>query len=158
VELVRHGSGAGHLAAAALENLAQLRLRAVAVVRHHVYQDGDAAGAVALVGDFLDDLAAQLAGAALDGPLDVVLGHADLPRLVDGVAQLQVHGRVAAAAPGCDDDRPAQLAPQLAALGVNRPFLVLDRRPVGMPGHGSSFTVARGFAGCDSRTRCGARL
>src|SRR5262249_40426948 len=70
-------------------------------------------------------------------PLDVVLGHAHLARLVDGVAQLQVHGGVAAAVPGGDDDRPAELAPQLAPLGVDGPLLVLDRCPVGMAGHGA---------------------
>ena len=55
--------------------------------------------------------------------------------LVDGVAQLEVHVGVAAAVPGRDDDGPAQLAPQLAALGVDGPLLVLDRGPVGMAGH-----------------------
>src|SRR5262249_23522400 len=90
----------------------------------------------ALVGDLLDGLAAQFAGAALDGPLDVVLGHADLARLADGVAQLEVHGRVAAAGAGGDDDRPAELAPQLAPLGVDGPLLVLDRGPVRVAGHG----------------------
>src|SRR5207249_7873545 len=91
-----------------------------------------------LVGEFFDGLAAQFAGAALDGPLDVVLGHADGAGLVDGVAELEVHFRVAAAVPGRDDDRPAQLAELLAPLGVNGPFLVLDRCPVRMPRHGYS--------------------
>ena len=45
----------------------------------------------------------------------------------------------AAAVAGSDDDGAAQFAPQLAALGIDGPFLVLDRRPVGMAGHGSSF-------------------
>src|SRR5262249_48030911 len=108
-------------------------------VREHVDEDGDAAGAVAFVADFLELLPLELAGAALDGALDVVLGHGDFARLVDGVAKLEVHGRIAAAMTGGDDDGPAQLAPQLAALGVDGAFLVLDRRPMGMAGHGSSF-------------------
>jgi hypothetical protein len=77
-------------------------------------------------------LAAQLTGPAFDRPLDVVLGHADLTCLVDGVSQLQVHGRIATATFGGDDDRPAQLAPQLAAPRVDCAFLVLDRGPMGM--------------------------
>src|SRR5207245_1053038 len=64
--------------------------------------------------------------------------HGDFAGLVDGVTELEVHGRVAAAVFGGDDNGPAELAPQLAALGVDGALLVLDRRPVGMPGHGCS--------------------
>src|SRR5439155_21314191 len=93
---------------------------------------------IALVSELLDDVAAQFASAAFDGPLDVVLGHADGAGLVDGVAELEVHFRVAAAVPGRDDNRPAQLAEQLTPLGVYGPFLVLDRCPVRMARHGRS--------------------
>src|SRR5581483_9732520 len=55
------------------------------------------------------------------------------------VAQLQVRFGVATSVPRCDDDGPAQLAEELAALGVNGAFLMLDRCPVRMSRHGSSF-------------------
>src|SRR5262249_9177455 len=125
LEAVRHAAGAAHLAAHALEDLADLAGGAVAVVGQHVHHDGHAVRPVALVGDLLDDVAGQLARAALDRPLDVVLRHADRPRLVDRVAQLQVHFGIAAAVARGDDDRPAELAEQLAPLGVDGPLLVL---------------------------------
>src|SRR5262249_50411375 len=100
---------------------------------------GDAAGAVALVGDLFELLTLEVAGAALDGAFDVVLGHGDFAGLVDGIAELEVHGGIAAAVPRRDDDRPAQLAPQLAALGVDGSLFMLDRRPMRMAGHDFSF-------------------
>ena len=56
----------------------------------------------------------------------------------------RLRGAIAAAVARGDDDRPAELAPQLAALGVDGPFLVLDRCPVGMARHGASFSSAIG--------------
>ena len=113
-------AGAAHLAAGELEDLADLAGGAVAVVGQHFAEHGHAAGAVAFVGDLLEGAAFELAGAALDGPLDVVLGHADGLGVVDGVAEPQVRVGVAAAVLGGDDDRLGQLAPQLAALGVDQ--------------------------------------
>ena len=48
---------------------------AIFVVGEDFDDDGDAAGAVALVGDLLVGDAFEFAGAALDGALDVVGGH-----------------------------------------------------------------------------------
>src|SRR5439155_9025279 len=122
-------AGAAHLAAVALEDLAHFAVGAVAVVGEHVDQDGHAAGTIAFVGDLFKRYAFGLAGAALDGPFDVVLGHADFAGLVNGIAKLEVGFGVAAAVPRGDDDRPAQLAEELAALGVDGAFLVLDGCP-----------------------------
>src|SRR5262249_19785499 len=119
VEEERDVAGGAHLPAAALEDLADLAGGAVAVVGDNVDEDGDAAGAEALVRQLLHLLGAELTGAALDGPLDVVARHRDFARLVDGVTELEVHGRVTAAVARGDDDGPAELAPQLAALGVD---------------------------------------
>ena len=47
----------------------------VLIVGEDVYDDGYSAGAVALVGDLFVADAFELAGAALDGSLDVVGGH-----------------------------------------------------------------------------------
>src|SRR5262249_29663888 len=99
----------------------------------------DAAGTVTLVGQLFEDEPFGFAGAAFDGPLDVVFRHADLAGLVDGVTKFEVRLRVAAAVTGGDDDGAAQLAEHLAALGVDGAFLMLNRCPVGMAGHGSSF-------------------
>jgi hypothetical protein len=60
---------------------------AVLVVGGRFEQDGDAAGAVALVGHFLVGRAFEFAGALLDGALDVVDRHAFAAGGGDGLAQ-----------------------------------------------------------------------
>src|SRR5262249_2524486 len=125
LEQIGHAAGTAHVAAAALEDLADFAVGAITVVGEDVDEHGHAARAETLIGDLLKGHALNFARAGFDGPLDVVLGHADGPRLIDGVAQLEVHGRIAAAVAGGNDDGPAQLAPQLAALGVDGPLLVL---------------------------------
>ena len=96
-----------HVAAVALEDLADFAVGPVAVIRKHVDHDGDAAGAIAFVTDFLEGDALRLAGAAFDGPVDVVLGHGDFAGLVDGVAKFEVHVGIAAAVARRHDDGPA---------------------------------------------------
>ena len=96
----------------------------------------DAAGAVGLVGDFFVDDAGQLAGAALDRLLDVVGGHVDFLGLRDDRAQARVHARVAAAVAGGDGQFLDDARENLAALGIGRALLVLNRVPLGMAGHG----------------------
>src|SRR5262249_34903857 len=86
----------------------------------------DAAGAVALVDDLLEVLGARLAGGAFDRALDVVLGHAERPRLVDRVAQPHVGRGVAAAGARGDVDRPAKLGEELPALGVDQALAMRD--------------------------------
>ena len=66
------GDGAFELAAAQGENLAEFGGGAVAAVGDDVDEDGDAVGAVALVGEGLVGDAGEFAGAALDGALDVL--------------------------------------------------------------------------------------
>ena len=124
------------LAVAHLEDLADLGGGAIAVVGEDFAHDGHAAGAVALVEHFLEVAAGQLAGARLDGPVDVVVGHADGPGGVDRIAQAEVHRGIAAPHLRRHDDRLGQLAPELAALVVDQGFLAGDVRPVGMAGHG----------------------
>src|SRR5207248_2526416 len=79
----------------------------------------------------------SLAGALRDRALDVVLRHRVGARLLDRVLQREVAGRVAPALLGGDDDRARELREELAAPGVGRALLVLDRRPLAMPGQGS---------------------
>src|SRR5690606_8967298 len=111
---------------------------AVAVVGEDLAEDGDAAGAVALVDRALVVLSPQLARALLDRVLDRVLGHVDALGVVDGVAEGKVAGRVASAVLGGDDDGAGGFAPELAAARVGLGFLVLDVFPGGMAGHGAS--------------------
>ena len=75
------------------------------------------------------------AGAALDGAVDVVLGHAVAARLLDGVQERRIGGRVAAALFGGHRDGARELGEQLAAPSVLLALLVLDGRPLGVTRH-----------------------
>ncbi len=132
-----HAALLAQVAVVFAEDVAHLGNGAVLVVGHGLDQDGHAAGAVALVGEFLVIDPLQLAGAALDGFLDVVAGHVGRPRPVDGVAQARVgFGIAAAGMRAAMVDFPDEAGKQLAALGVGGRFLMLDRTPLGMSGHG----------------------
>ena len=117
------------------EEVADLGDGAVAVVGRALDQDRDAAGAVALEHELLVGGALELAGALLDGALDVVGGHVGALGLVDRGAQARVGVGVAAADAGGDRHLADELGEELAALGVERALLVLDRVPLGMSGH-----------------------
>ena len=56
-------------------------------------------------------------------------------RLLDRVLEREVAGRIAAALLRRHDDRARELREELAALRVRGALLVLDRRPLAMPGH-----------------------
>ena len=92
-----------HVAAVLGEDMADFADRAVAVIGGDVDQDGGAAGPVAFEHDFVDLAAFQFAGAAHDGLLDVVGGHADGFGGQDGGAQARIPVRIAAAAGGDGD-------------------------------------------------------
>ena len=89
-EHVRHGAGGAEVAAVLREDRADRAAGAVAVVGQRLDDDGDAARAVALVADRLVVLGVA-AGGLLDGALDVVLGHVLGARGLDGEAQARVH-------------------------------------------------------------------
>ena len=101
---------------------------AIAIIGGHVHQHGGAARPVAFEHDFVDLPAFQFAGAAHDGLLDVVGGHADGLGGEDGGAETGIGIRIAAAAGGdhnfLDDARE-----RFPALGVQCGLLVLDGRP-----------------------------
>ena len=78
-----------------LEDLADLGDRPVAVVGHRLDEEERPGRAGALVDDLLVRRALDLAGAALDGPLDRVVGH----RLALGVGDRLAQARVAAGSP-----------------------------------------------------------
>ena len=109
--------------------MADLADSAVAVVGQDLDDDGDAAGTVALEGDVLVARAFDLTRAALDGALDVVVGHVLGLGCHDGAAQARIAVGISAAGLGRDHDFLDQAGKDLAALGVECALLVLDCRP-----------------------------
>ena len=118
------------------EHVAHVGGGAVAVVGQRLDDHRDALGAVALVDDRLERSRVRVrAGALRDRAVDVVLRHRVRPRLLDRVLEREVVRGVAAALLRRDDDRARELREELAALRVGGALLVLDRRPLAMPGH-----------------------
>ena len=130
-----HAVGLAQVPAPLGEHVAQLADRPVAVVGERLDDDRGAAGAVPLVGHLFVGHALFFAGAAPDGPLDVVGGHVVRLGLGDDRAQPRVHVGVAAAVSGGNGQFLDDAGEDLAALGVSRALLVLDGVPLGMAGH-----------------------
>ena len=118
--------------------MAHLGHGAVDVVGHGFHQHRHAVLAVALVGDLLHVGAVVIAGAALDRPVDGVLGHVVAERLVDGGAQARVVGDLRAAHAGRHGDFTNQLGEDLAPFGVLSRLTVLNIGPFTMTRHGIS--------------------
>ena len=132
-----HAAGLAHVAVVLGHHVADLTDGAVAVVGGDVHEDGDAAGAVALQGELFIDDAGELAGAALDGALDVVGGHVLRLGGEHGAAQAGIGVGVAAAGAGGDGNFLDQAGEGFAALGVGGRLFMLDRGPFGVSRHGS---------------------
>ena len=136
--LGEHEADTAHLAQVAAELIkvvAHVGSRAVAVIGQGLDHDGDAAGAVALVGDcFVLGLVAALG--ALDDALDVVVGHAVGLGLGDQGSQLGVGSRVAAALLNGNGDLTADLGENLGAGAVGLFLFTFDVIPFAMSGHG----------------------
>src|ERR1700754_3313546 len=109
--------------------MANLADSAILVVGENVDDDGDATGAVALVGDLLVGDAFELAGSALNGALDIFRRHVFGLGRGDGSAQAGISVSVASAELGGDGDFLDQAGEDLSALGVEGALLVLDCRP-----------------------------
>src|SRR5690606_18899366 len=118
------------------KRMAHLGHGAGAVVGHAVDDDRRAADAIAFVADFLVVVAVGAASAALDGALDVVLGHVGVGGLVPGHGQARVAVGVRAAGARRDGDLADDFGPELAPLGVLTPLAVLDIGPFAVSGHG----------------------
>jgi len=82
------------------------------------------------VGNGFDPAARELAGAALDGPFDVVLGRVDGLGLVNRQPESEVGFRVAAAGFCRDGHGVAHPGEQGAALGVGHALLAVNLRPL----------------------------
>src|SRR5690606_30071977 len=129
LEEVGDGAARAEVAAVLREGVADVGDGAVGVVREALDEEGDAAGAVALVRHLLVVGAGDLARAALDGAFDVVLGHVLRLRLVHGEAEAGVHVRVAAAFAGGYHDVARDARPELRAPRVGDALLAFDLRP-----------------------------
>ena len=116
--------------------MADLRRGALAVVGQCLDDDGHAAGAVALVGDGLVVVGVARAERLIDGALDVVVGHVGSLRLGnDGCETGVIIGVARAALLNGNDDLLGDLSEGGAALGVSRTLRLLDIVPLGMSGH-----------------------
>ncbi len=104
----------------------------IAIVGGHQHQHRGAARPVALKRHFVDLAAFQFTGAAHDGALDVVGGHAGRLGVGDGLAQTRVRVRVAAAGAGGNHDLFDNAGKRFPALGVGGGLFVFDGRPFGM--------------------------
>ena len=154
VEQVGDGPRLAEVAAVALEDVADLGARAVAVVGHRLDQQRDAARAVALVDDVLERVdVGALAGALGDRALDVVLGHRGVLGLLHREPEPRVALDVAAALLRRDRDGARELGEQLAATGVDDRLLVLDPRPFRVTGHGVEVSSARDRSTSAARAR-----
>ena len=138
VEQIRHRSRLAQAPAVLGEQVPHLGAGAVAVVGDRLDQQRHASRPVALVQDRLDLLGVDAFARPLrDRPLDVVLGHRGVSRLLNGERQRGVAVGVASAFAGGDRDRAGQLGELLAAAGVDHRLFVLDRVPLRMSGHRS---------------------
>ncbi len=125
----RHRAFRAHVAAVLGEGMTHFSHGTGTVVGQAVDDDRRAGQAVALIADFFVVGAFQATHAALDGALDVVLGHVRIHRLVHGQAQARVGVGISAAELRGDGDFLDQAGPDLAALGVSRGLLVFDIGP-----------------------------
>ena len=136
IELVGNAALGGDTAAVFGENRANVGCRAIEVIGGHFDDEGNAGGAVAFVGDFLDGVAAEFAGAFFDGAVDVVLGHGDGLGIVDGGAKASICGRITATGAGSEGDLMGAFAEYSAFDGIDSSLDMLDLGPLVMTGHG----------------------
>ena len=140
------------------EGVAHVGAGAVAVLGHRLDEQRHAARAVALVEHRLDRVGlAALAGALGDRAFDVVLRHRRFLGLADRQLERGIADRVAAAVARRDHDRARELGELLAAARVDDRLLVLDARPLGVPGHAPQvYESARPVEADGERPRDGA--
>src|SRR5690606_24004667 len=98
---------------------------AVAIVGQRLDDDGDAAGAIALVADFVIVLGIAARG-FLDGAFDIVLGHGLGAGIGDGQAQARIEGRIGLAHLGRHGDFAGQLGKDLGPDRVRLALAVHD--------------------------------
>ena len=140
-EVEGHAAVGAEVAAVFAEGVAHVGHGAGFVVGEAVHHQGGAADAVAFVAQFDVFHAFEVAGAFVDGALDVVFGHVGVPGFVHGQAQAGIGGGVAAAEAGGYGDFFDQFGEDFAALGINAGFFVLDICPFAVAGHITSLFI-----------------
>ena len=148
LELPRDRAGRAERAAVLRERVAHVGGRAVLVVGQRLDDHRDALGAVALVDDRLERRRRRR---PRPEPLAIARSMLSFGIEYDfafsiAFCEREVVGRVAAALLRRDDDRARQLREELAALRVGGALLVLDRRPLAMPGQADPPSRDRGTA------------
>lgn len=124
------------------ENAANLRSGPVPIISRRLYDYGHAAGGVAFINYLVEVLRfATFARSALDGPLDVIIGHALRTRSLNRAAQPRIAVGIAATALGRDANFLRQLAEYLPALRVDCAFETLNLGPLTVSGHGMKLTL-----------------
>src|SRR5690606_6549046 len=146
-------TGVCHRTAVAAHHGAHFAGGAVAVVGQALDQQGDTVGGVALVHDVLVvGPTGLLTSTPSAGALDVVQRDRVLARLLDRVVKGRVAIGIAPASPRSNLDVLDQLREELAALGVQGGLLVLGGGPLGVAGHLSSVFYDRAAVGQSVRT------
>ena len=96
VEHPADGAVFGHVSAVLGEQVADFAHDAIAVVGHHLHQHSYATRPVALEHHFVESFAFERPGAALNGALDIVVGHVLALGREDGGAQARIGIRIGA--------------------------------------------------------------
>src|SRR6266567_5154520 len=115
--------------------MADFRERSVLVVRRDFEHQGHATGAVPLINGFFEGRAGELAGALLEGALDVVGRHVLGLRSQDRGAQPRIRVGITAGNAGRNRNFLDELGEDLPPPGVKRSLLVFDGRPFRMTRH-----------------------
>ncbi len=134
-EEIRHRTLGTQVASVPGEGVAQFGDGAVAVVGHAADQHRDTAGAIPLVGHFLDLAALERACAPLDGTLEGIARHVLGAGPVEREAQPRIGGDLVAAEAGGHGqlaDEPRECLRTLLVLGA---LAVLDVRPFAVASH-----------------------
>jgi len=126
------GSVLGQVPAAAAEGGPHFLGGAGLVVGRDLDDEGDAARPVALVGHLLKYHAGQIAGAFLDGPLDVIHRHVGVAGLEQDGAQTGVGFGVAPAGLCRQRDIAGEAGEYFATPGIGDALGALDRGPLAM--------------------------
>ena len=130
-----HRAVRAEIAAVFGKGMAHIRDSAHAVVGHAIHQYGRARDTITFVAYFFIIHPFQIATAALDRALDIILGHVLLIGLIDRQAQPWITVDITTAEPRCNGNFLDEPGENLAALGVLRGFLVLDISPFAVTRH-----------------------
>ena len=102
----------------------------IAVAGHHLNQQAHAARAVTLKSHFIQGLAFQIAGAALNRALNIVVGHVFALGRQNSGAQARIGIRISSTGTRRDRQFANYLGENLATAGVRSSLLMFDCGPL----------------------------